>query len=103
MIDVESRVSNLETKFEMFIDEVRDFKTEVREQNKMRADEIREMQRKHDADIRDLNKKISETNEKIDSKFDKLSSQIQNIAVAAVIGVGAIVCAVVSVVVSIVK
>ena len=92
MIDVESRVSNLETKFEMFMDEVRDFKTEVREQNKMRADEIR-----------DLNKKISETNERIDSKFDKLSSQIQNIAVAAVIGVGAIVCAVVSVVVSIVK
>lgn len=91
MIDLESRVSRLETKFEMFMDEMRDFKSEMREQNKMRADEIREMRQKQETEIREIQKKI-------DSKFDKLNSQIQIITVAAVVGAGAIVWAVISVV-----
>ena len=41
--NVENRVTSLETKFEMFIDEMRDFKTEMRQQNEMRANEIREI------------------------------------------------------------
>lgn len=35
-------------------------------------------------DIRDLNKKL-------DEKFDKLSAQIQNLTIAAIVGIGAIV------------
>ncbi len=91
MIDIESRVSRLETKFELFMDEMRDFKAEMREQNKMRADEIRELRQKQETEIREMQKKI-------DSKFDKLNFQLQIITVAAVVGAGAIVWAVVSVV-----
>mgnify|MGYP002622996226 CR=1 FL=1 len=85
--NLEMQVSNLSTKVDAFIQEMRDFKTEMRDKDNQRAAEIAEMRQKHDA-----------MNVKIDEKFDKLSSQIQNMAIAAVIGVGAIVWAVISVV-----
>ena len=47
-------------------------------------EDMRRAQEKHDADIKALN-------ERIESKFDKLSSQIQNLTIAAVVGIGAIV------------
>ena len=105
--NLEVQVSNLSTKVDAFIEEMRDFKNETRSQNLLRAKEIAELrqkqdaaQAKHDAEMREANEKhaaeMKELNEKIDSKFDKLASQIQNIAIAAVIGVGAIVWAVVS-------
>ena len=40
---VENKVTSLETKFDMFMQEMRDFKTEMRQQNQMRAAEIREI------------------------------------------------------------
>ena len=75
----------------MFVDEMRDFKTEMRDRDNQRANEIRELrqrqdiaQAKHDADIKEMNARI-------ESKFDKLSNQIQSLTIAAVVGVGAIV------------
>ena len=102
-INIQSRVSSLETKFEMFMQEMRDFKTEMRQQNEMRANEIRDLQKKHDeeqakreaaqakheSDMREINKKI-------DDKFDKISSQSQMMSVTTILGVGAIVWAIVS-------
>ena len=101
--DLENRVSSLETKFEVFVqemrdfkEEMRDFKTEMRQQNEMRAAEIRELREqrekdnaKHDADIKELNQKI-------DDKFDKLSSQMVTMSITTILGVGAIVWAVFS-------
>ena len=97
---------------DMFIDEMRDFKNEMRQQNEMRAAEIarvdakieklreqynadmkafakqrEEDNAKHDADIKDLNKKI-------DEKFDKMSSQFHNTAITTLLGVGGIVAGV---------
>ena len=102
-INIQSRVSSLETKFEMFMQEMRDFKTEMRQQNEMRANEIRDLKKKHDeeqakreaaqakheSDMREINKKI-------DDKFDKISSQLQMMSVTTILGVGAIVWAIVS-------
>ena len=92
--DVEQRVDRLETRFDMFMQEMRDFKTEMRQQNEMRANEIRElrqrqdaMQAKHENDMREMNKKI-------DDKFDKLSDQLHTMTITAVIGFGAIVVAI---------
>ena len=112
MADLENRVGSLETKIDMFIGE-------MRQQNAMRAAEIarvdakieklREQRErdnaKHEADMKAIakqrekdnaqhNEDIKDLNKKIDDKFDKLSSQIQNMAIAAVVGVGAIVAAV---------
>ena len=81
--DIERRVDNLETKFEMFMQELRDFKTEMRQQNQMRAEEIRELRQRQDI-----------MQERIDSKFDNIISQIHNLTIAAVVGFGAVAAAV---------
>ena len=86
----DARISNLETKFEMFMQsvkettdnlkaEMQDFKNEMRDRDNRRADEINAL------------------NTKIDEKFEKILSQMQNMAIAAVVGVGAVVAAVVSI------
>ena len=87
--NLEMQVSNLSTKVDAFIQEMRDFKIEMRDKDNQRHAEIAELRQKHNLEMKEMN-------EKIDSKFDKLSSQIQNMAIAAVVGVGAIVWAVVS-------
>ena len=120
-ITIQSRVSSLETKFEMFMQEMRDFKTEMRQQNEMRANEIRDLQRKHDeeqakreaaqakhdADMLEMNQrfysKFDEMDKKIDSKFDKLSDQLHTMTIAAVVGFDAIVVAIGGLVVSALK
>ena len=103
MADLENRVSHLETKVSVietkvdaFIQEMRDFKTEMRDRDNQRAAEIRELRKKQEADNAKHEAAMEAMNKKIDEKFDKLSSQIQNMAIAAVVGVGAIVWAVVS-------
>ena len=82
----DARISNLETKFEMFMGEMRD-------RDNQRHAEI--------AEIRQSIKEIYQTTDakisKIESKIDALSKHIQNMAIAAVVGVGAIVAAVVSI------
>ena len=80
-IDIQNTaINDFKDEMKIFIGEMRDFKQEMRDRDNRRAAEIAEM------------------NAKIDSKIDKLSTQIQNIAIVAVVGVGAIVWAVVSVV-----
>ena len=108
--DLETRVSSLEKNFEIFVqemrdfkDEMRDFKAEMRQQNEMRAAEIarvdakiEQLREKHDADIKELNQKIDEKISKIEDKFDKLSNQFHTTSIATILGVGAIVWAIVS-------
>ena len=85
--DVERRITTLESNVNNLIEELRDFKTEMRQQNQMRAEELRNLQsrqdaaqEKHDSDMREMNKKI-------DDKFDKLSEQIHTMgAIAAAVG-----------------
>ena len=103
----DARINNLDTKFEMFMqemrerdkiraEEIKDFKNEMRTQNLLRAKEISELNKKHENDMKDVNARI-------ESKFDKLSGQVQNIVIAAVVGVGAVVVGVVSFVVSVIN
>ena len=139
----DARISNFETKFEMFMqsiekslaemrerdkiraEEMRDFKNEMRTQNILRAKEIAELSQKiehaqevHNADMKEVNEKYNAdmkivnekhnadmkiVNDRIESKFDKLSGQVQNIVIAAVIGVGAVVVGVVSFVISVIN
>ena len=91
---VETRVSNLETKFEAFMRAHEDFKTEMRQQNEMRAAEIRELRQKHDADMREMNQRFYAKFDAMDTKFDRLGDKIQNMVIAAVVGFGAIAAAV---------
>ena len=77
IINVESRVDNLETTFKMFIQEMRDFKTEMRQQNQMRAEEIREIRQ---------DMKAMQAN--LDAKIDGIGKHVQNLSVAAIAAVG---------------
>ena len=51
---------------------------------------------KHEADIKAINERIDAKVEKIEEKFDKLSNQFHTTSIATILGVGAIVWAVVS-------
>ena len=82
----DARISNLETKFEMFMGEMRDFKQEMRQQNEMRRAEIAEIRN----DIKEIYKT---TDAKIDS-INKSIASMQNQNIFVIIGVIAIAVAV---------
>ncbi|MBR2774676.1 MAG: hypothetical protein IKD73_06785 [Selenomonadaceae bacterium] len=71
--EVQIRLARQDAKFELFMHELQ-----------QQREDMRRLQDKHDADIKEMNARI-------ESKFDKLSSQIQNLTIAAVVGIGAIV------------
>ena len=87
-IDVDRRVDKLETKFEMFMKSQddkfnafmrshEDFKTEIRQQNQMRAEEIRELRQ----DMKNMQANL-------DSKIDSMGKHVRNLSVAAMAAVG---------------
>ena len=95
--NLENRVNHLETKFEVFVqemrdfkDEMKDFKTEMRQQNEMRAAEIartdakiEQLRVQHNADMKEITKEMKE-----------ISKEIRGMAITTILGVGAIVAAV---------
>ena len=94
--DVDKRVSNLETTFNMFMQEMRDFKTELRDRDNRRAAEIAELrqkqdaaQAKHDADMKELQKSFYAKMDNMDAKIDSINKHVQNLTVAAIVGIGA--------------
>ena len=76
---VEARVSNLETKFEMFIQEMRDFKIEMRDRDNQRTAEIMEIRQ----DMKNMQASL-------DSKIDSMGKHVRNLSVATIIGVATI-------------
>ena len=84
--NIDRRVSTLETTFNMLMQEMRDFKTEMRDRDNQRAEEIREIRQrqdaaqvKHDADMREIRTSI-----------DGMGKHVRNLSVATIIGVGTI-------------
>ena len=83
--ETQMKLALQDAKFNVFMQEMRDFKTEMRDRDNQRAKEIMELRQKQDADRKEL-----------DAKLDRLGDKIQNIVIAAVVGFGAIVFAAVS-------
>ena len=92
MATTEERLSSLESKFEMFIQEMRDFKTEMRDRDNQRAAEIMELRQRQDA----AQAKQDSDMKAMDAKIDRLGDKIQNMLLAAIVGFGAIMFAAVS-------
>lgn len=108
------KISVIETKVDMFIDE-------MREQNRMRAAEIRAMDEKfsklqEQTDRKILNlqeqtdKKILKLQEQTDEKFSKIQEKLDSmgksvttLAVTAMIGIGAMAAAVVGIAYSVIS
>ncbi len=71
--NIDSRVSNLETKFEVYMQRQNEMATDIRE---LRQD-MKDMQTRFDAKI-----------DKLDAKIDGMVKHVQTLSVAAVAGVG---------------
>lgn len=82
--DVQKQLALQDAKFNAFVEEMRDFKNEMRQQNKMRAEEIREIRQ----DMREMQNRL-------DAKIDGIGKHVQNLTVTAMVGVGTSVIAVV--------
>ena len=78
--DYERRISIIETKVDMFIDE-------MRAQNKMRADEIAEIRN----DIKEISKTTDAKISAIQTAIDGINKHVQNISIVAFVGIGAMV------------
>lgn len=110
MADLETRVDKLEqnqnelkTSIEVWAARIDAVMTDMRDRDNQRAAELREIRElrekdnaKHDAEIKELNKKIDDKIDKIEEKIDKLYDRMQTTAIATIFGVGAIVWAAVS-------
>ena len=83
MNEIERRQDNLETKFELFMDEMRAMWA--------RHDaELRELRDRREADRRESDAKF----DKIENKMDGIMKHVQNLTVAVAVGIGAIVVAI---------
>ena len=101
-----ARIDSVMTKVDMLVVESQQQREDIRRaQEKHDAEMLEERkqreaaQAKHDADMKEMNArfyaKFDAMDAKIDAKFDKLSEQIHTMTIAAVVGFGAIVVAVV--------
>ena len=99
--NIDSRVSSLETKFEMFMrsqdEKFSNFMQEMRDRDNQRAAEIMEIrqrqdaaQAKHDAEMREMNARFDAKFDAMDSKIDAIGNHVRNLSVATIIGVGTI-------------
>lgn len=96
--NLDVRVSVIETKVDAFIQEMRDFKTEMRDRDNQRAAEIRELRQKQESDISEIRASITNLN----TKIDNVSDHVRNLAVTAMIGIGAMVVGVIGIAYSVI-
>ena len=81
---VENKVTSIETKIDMFIGE-------MRQQNQMRAEEIRDLDAKTDARIA-----------RIESKLEDMGNHVRNLTIAAMVGMGTMTFAGIAIAISII-
>ena len=86
---VENHVSELTANLNNLIRELKDFKDEMRQQNQMRAEEIREMRQ----DMKNMQKSL-------DAKIDGIGNHVRNLAITSMAAIGAMV---VTVIISLLK
>ena len=110
MADIETRITEVEkkqavtdAKFDAFIQEMRDFKNEMRQQNEMRAKEIDDLRKETNDKFSQMDAKFEKMDAKIDAKFNQLESKMESINqyahqmfIAAAIGIGAMILTVVA-------
>ena len=94
MADLENRVSNIETKIDMFIGEMRDRDNqraaEIAKLSQKHDADIKEMRQNHEADMKEMCKKQEADMKEIRNSLDGMGKHVRNIAIAAIVGIGAI-------------
>ena len=95
---LEIKTTTIESKVDAFIQEMRDFKTEMRDRDNQRAAEIREIRQSQEAMRKDMYALV----DRMDQKIDGIGKFVQNLTVAAIVGIGAAVVGIGAVTVAIV-
>ena len=88
---LDQRLTSLETKFELFMDEMREMK---RRQSELDA----KMEAQRAEDKREFNAKI----DKLDNKMDGISKHVQTMSTAVMVGIGAMIVSFAAITVTIV-
>ena len=86
-----ARIDNVLTKVDGLIDSLQDFKDEMRQQNQMRADEIREIRQ----DMKDMQKNFYSKMDNMDSKIDAMGKYVRNMSWIVMAAIGAMVVTVI--------
>ena len=89
--ELEKKQVSIDTKLDAFIQEMRDFKAEMRQQNEMRAAEIRDLRQETDKKVERIEKKIDQ----LETKMDSVNKYAHQMFLAAAIGIGAMILTVV--------
>ena len=82
---LEIKTTTIESKVDAFIQEMRDFKTEMRDRDNQRAAEIREIRQSQEAMRKDMYAVV----DRMDQKIDGIGKFVQNLTIAAMVGIGA--------------
>ena len=89
--DVQMKLALQDAKFNMFVQEIRDFKTEMRDRDNQRAEDIREMRQKQEADMKEIR-----------SSIDNMGKHVRNLSITAMAAVGGMAVAVGAMVVTVI-
>ena len=89
--DVQMKLALQDAKFNMFVQEMRDFKTEMRDRDNQRAEDIREMRQKQEADMKEIR-----------SSIDNMGKHVRNLSITAMAAVGGMAIAVGAMVVTVI-
>ena len=89
--DVQMKLALQDAKFNMFVQEMRDFKTEMRDRDNQRAEDIREMRQKQEADMKEIR-----------SSIDNMGKHVRNLSITAMAAVGGMAVAVGAMVVTVI-
>ena len=103
MATTEERLTSLETKFELFMQEIHEQREDIRRlQDRQDA-----AQAKHDAEMKEMNAKhaadMHEMNERFYGKIDDLGKQMHTNFIQTMIGVGAIMVAIGGLIIAVLK
>ena len=95
---LEIKTTTIESKVDAFIQEMRDFKTEMRDRDNQRAAEIREIRQSQEAMRKDMYAVV----DRMDQKIDGIGKFVQNLTIATMVGIGAVVVGVVAIAVAVI-
>lgn len=98
--ELQTNLALQDAKFNIFMQEMRDFKNEMRDRDNQRAAEIMEMHQKHDADMKDMQKNFYAKMDAMDAKIDGIGNHVRNLSITAMGAIGAIV---ITVIISLIK
>ena len=96
--EVQMKLALQDAKFNAFVQEMRDFKDEMRQQNQMRAEEIRELRQKQEDDMREIRTSISN----MQNSISDMGKHVRNLSITAMAAVGGMTVAVGAMVVTVV-